>query len=255
MTSSVLIVLAIAGIIALGILRALVVSLLAGEVKAALAARLRSRLERAVALLPPHVADDLGDEWRAELEAYTERPLAALRFAQGLQVAASAIAAAPPTAPERTSESPTGGKPPTNRSRPPLALDNVEPQLDLLDVKDDRTTELGELFEGFSRFARPLLRLSGDEPVDSPLKHASGEQLLALLAALAEPRSTGLRDRAYAKFQSGFVHAVQRLVEGADLDDLSVRPLLLRFTEHLVLVDQQIRDLDEPLSVPRGVDE
>jgi hypothetical protein len=92
MTETLLAALLVVGAIILGTLRSLVTSLLAGEVKAALAVWLDRRVDRAAMLLPPDEADDQAAEWRAELAAYGDRPLAAIRYALGLWHASLRIA-------------------------------------------------------------------------------------------------------------------------------------------------------------------
>jgi hypothetical protein len=244
MTSAMLIVFGAAAIVVLGILRALFVSLLAGEVKAALAARLRQRVEAAALTLPYEVRDDVGNEWRAELEAFKERPIAALRFARGLRAAALDIAAQDALA-SRPSEETSSSQPATpspssdkqDSARWPSKPTDVEP----------KTAHLSTLLDGYIKLAKPFVHLGADVPATGPLQHATGEQLLAILDALGQPRTGALADRALAKVQSGFVLAVQRSLEGADLDDPEVRPILVQLTQRLADVDQKIRDMDEPI--------
>lgn len=92
--------------IILAILRAIFVGVIAGELKATFIASQQARVRRAAASLDPEVAEDQKDEWLRELDALSDRPLAAIKFTQGLGRAARSIAAAPsvrPTSPPEES--------------------------------------------------------------------------------------------------------------------------------------------------------
>jgi|tagenome__1003787_1003787.scaffolds.fasta_scaffold20974625_5 hypothetical protein len=80
-------------LVALSLLRGVVTSLVVGEVKGVLMDKLQDRARHAATMLSNDVAEDVLDEWLAELEALTDRPVSAMRFARGLRKAASAIAA------------------------------------------------------------------------------------------------------------------------------------------------------------------
>ena len=89
MTTSILLA-AIAGFGA-GVARALLTSLLAGDVKGYLHDLLKSRVRGTARRLPESVAEEFETEWVAELETLKDRPLLAWLFVRGLQTAATAI--------------------------------------------------------------------------------------------------------------------------------------------------------------------
>ena len=68
--------------------RAVVVSIIVGELKGALQDRLAGRIRRAAAELPPELAAEFEDEWLAELEAAKDRPLTAIRYVRGVSSSA-----------------------------------------------------------------------------------------------------------------------------------------------------------------------
>ena len=131
--------------IALGLLRAILVSLMAGETKGAFAAYLRARVHKAASKLDPDLAIEQEQEWLEELAMLGDRPIRALLFARGLRLAARAIAAdtrrQPTTAAEDesgavqadqpatepsaavTPERPVRGLAPVQTPRPALAAD------------------------------------------------------------------------------------------------------------------------------------
>ena len=112
----------------LGILRALMVSLLAGEAKGLLMSILLRRAKTAASKLPGDVATDLGEEWAEELSTLADRPLRAIRYTHGLDQAARTIADSHVPA----EESPDAGHMPTVelvtlRDRSRLASLNLGP--------------------------------------------------------------------------------------------------------------------------------
>jgi hypothetical protein len=108
---------------AIGILGAVVLvagavvllALLRGIHEAAVASRL---VERALQQLPPELRTRFEEEWRADLAALSDRPLAATRWALGLRRASSALAKQAGARRDRTRTWPV-----TRASWPQLALD------------------------------------------------------------------------------------------------------------------------------------
>jgi Fe2+ or Zn2+ uptake regulation protein len=79
--------------VGLAILRAATISLIAGEIKGALAAYLEVRVRNAALKLGPELASDQEQEWLEELKVLADRPVRAVLFTHGLSRAARAIAA------------------------------------------------------------------------------------------------------------------------------------------------------------------
>jgi hypothetical protein len=80
-------------VIGVGLLRAVFISLLAGEVKGAYVAYFQARVRKAAAKLEPKLAAEQEEEWLEELAILTDRPMRAWLFTRGLSQAARAIAA------------------------------------------------------------------------------------------------------------------------------------------------------------------
>jgi hypothetical protein len=68
-------------------------TILTGELRGLLSDRCRRRIDRAASLLPVEIADDLADEWRAELDAFEadDRLVSAWRFTRTLPQAGRAL--------------------------------------------------------------------------------------------------------------------------------------------------------------------
>lgn len=92
--------LAVAGLVALWILRQLAGSLLGQELRGSIPEVVDRMARRAADLLPDEDRDRYGSTWLAELEALRDKPLSALLFARGLRRAAHTISR------PRTSSSP-----------------------------------------------------------------------------------------------------------------------------------------------------
>jgi DNA-binding HxlR family transcriptional regulator len=75
-----------------GLVRAVCIGLLAGEVKGAFASYLEARVRRAAAKLEPQFATDQEEEWLEEFAVLRDRPVRAFLFVRGLGRAARAMA-------------------------------------------------------------------------------------------------------------------------------------------------------------------
>jgi excisionase family DNA binding protein len=138
-----LVVVGLAAMFVLAVAKGVIVSVIAGEVKGAIEACLKDRVQRAAAILPDGLREQFEQEWIGEVQALKERPLTALRFTRGLPAAARQIAleAAPaPIGVDRAGETESAADPDEAGE---MARDHDKPSLLIPEAaRADRTDEM-----------------------------------------------------------------------------------------------------------------